>query len=101
PAAATRRRAELLAAVRINLAAIILGALLGVAQQVEGGRDALEALLRDLVARILVRVQFLGQLAERLLDLVRARASGNAQFLVGIASHVRFTPTSEKDQSVS
>jgi hypothetical protein len=84
----TAEAAELLAPVRVDLAPIKFRPLLCVAQQVEGGGNPLEPLVGDRIAGVLVGMQFLGELAERLLDFVRARAPRNAQFLVGIARHV-------------
>jgi hypothetical protein len=74
-----------LATVGVDLAQVELLALLGVADDVEGGADLLELLLGLLVPRIGVRVMGLGELAERLADLVRGRGAGNAEFLIGVA----------------
>ena len=59
-----------LAPVGVDLAAVELLALLLVAEDVEGGADALEPLLGGLVAGVLVGMELLGELAERLADLV-------------------------------
>ncbi len=82
--AAAPEAAHGLAAIRVDLAAVELLALLLVAQDVEGGADPLEPLLGLLVARVLIGVQLLGELAERLADLVGARTTGNAQLLIWI-----------------
>src|SRR6185369_2323295 len=74
-----------LAPVGVDLARVELLLLGGVAQDVEGARDPLEALLGLLVVRIGVGMVGLGQLAECLADLVRARATGDAQLLIGVA----------------
>ncbi len=73
-----------LAPVRIDLAGVVLLALVLVAEDVERGRHLLEALLGRLVAGVLVRVQLLGQLAERLADLVGAGAPRHAEFLIKV-----------------
>ena len=99
PAAATAEAPELLAAVGVDLAPVELLALLLVAQNVEGGGDALEPVLGRRVAGVLVRMEFLGQLPERLADLVLTGAPRHAQFLVGITRHVR--PCSIKAKAVS
>ena len=66
-------RAEAHTAVR--RAVVVVGlALLRVGEDVVGGLQLLEALLRLLVARVLVRVVLPGELAVRLLDLVGRRA---------------------------
>jgi curved DNA-binding protein CbpA len=62
-------------------------ALLFVAQDVEGGGDALEALFGGLVVGILVGVVRLGELTEALADLVRGGAFGDAQFDIRILRH--------------
>jgi len=73
-----------LTAVGVDLAGVELAALFRIAQQIEGPAEALEALLGGLVALVGVGVVLLGQLAERLADLVRARATLHTQFLIGI-----------------
>jgi len=70
----------LLASVGVDLAAVELLPLFLVAEQVEGGGDPLEPLIGRRIAGVLVGMQFLGELAERLLDFVRACAPRNAQF---------------------
>jgi hypothetical protein len=45
-------------------------------------------------------MQFLGELAERLLDFVRACAPRNAQFLVGIARHVEYRSIKGRDRQL-
>ena len=85
--AASAETAKLLAAVRIDLAAVKFCPLLGVAQQVEGRTDTLEPLFGGRIAGVLVGVQFLGQLVERLAHLRLARRAPYAQFLIGIARH--------------
>src|SRR5690606_28313498 len=79
--------AKLLAAVRVDLAAIEFPALLLVPEDVERPGHPLETFLGFRIAGIAVRVQLLGQLAEGLADLVLAGVSGDAKFLVGIARH--------------
>ena len=69
----------------VELSGVVLLALVRVADDVEGRADALELLLGGLVARIGVGMVLLGELAERLAELVVARAPGNAKFLVGVA----------------
>src|SRR6202012_5015746 len=86
PAAA--EAAEGLAPVGVDGAGVELLLLLGVAQDVEGAGDLLEALLGGLVVRVGVGVVGLGELAERLADLVRARRARDAQDLIGVARQV-------------
>jgi hypothetical protein len=74
-----------LAPVGVDLSGVELLLLGRVAQDVEGARDLLEALLGRLVVRVGVGVIGLGELAERLADLVRARRAGDAQDLIGVA----------------
>ena len=76
---AIERLAHLRRAAGIDLAAIVLPALLLVRQQLVGGGDFLEALLRFLVARMQIGVRGLGELAIGGADLVRGRISGNAE----------------------
>jgi hypothetical protein len=70
---------------------VVEGALLLVAEHVEGGGDVLELLLRLLVARVDVRVVLLGELAVGLLDLVVAGRLGDAERCVevfgGVVGH--------------
>ncbi len=73
-----------LAPVRVDLAAVELLALLIVTKDVEGCADPLEPLLGLAVARVLVGVQLLGELAEGLADLLGGRAAGHAQLLIWI-----------------
>ncbi len=69
----------------VDLAGIEFGALVLVAQNVIGAGDFLETLLGLGVARMGVRMVFLGQVAEGLLDFGFAGALGHAQDLIGIA----------------
>jgi hypothetical protein len=81
------KAAEGLAPVGVDLAGVELPALLGVAQDVEGGADLLEALLGGGIAGIGVGMVLLGELAEGLPDIVGPGAAGNAEHLVGISRH--------------
>ena len=72
-------------AVRSDLARIIFGALVLVPDHVIGGGDFLEFLLRGGVSRVLVGMMFLGERAERLLDVGLAGAFGHAQDFVGVS----------------
>src|SRR5262249_22636020 len=83
-AGAAAEAAENLPAVRVDLAGVELLALLLVAEQVEGGGDALELLLRRLVPGIGVGVMLLGELAERAAQLIRAGGARDAEFQVGV-----------------
>jgi hypothetical protein len=65
--------------------AVVLLALLRVAQDVVRLGDLLEPLLRRLVARVVVRVVLLGQAVIRLLDLGDARLSVDAEHFIGVA----------------
>ena len=67
---------------------VILGPLVRVGEEFEGLGDVLETLFRGRIARIGIRVQFLGQLAIGLADLVSGRRLGNTKRLVGIV-HTR------------
>ena len=62
----------------VDLASVELLAFLGVSDDVESGADALEPLFSRLVPGVGVRVMLLGELAERLADLVGARAARDA-----------------------
>ena len=68
-----------------DAAAVVLLALVGVAEDVVGRRDLLEALLGLLVARVAVRVVLARELAVGLLDLVRRRLLVDAEDLVEVA----------------
>src|SRR5690606_25576929 len=63
-----------------------------VAEDVVGVRDLLEGFLRRLVARVDVGVMLAGELAVRLLDLVRRRVLGDAEHGVQIAALARGPP---------
>ena len=76
PAAALRERVE--------PAAVVLLALVGVAEDVVGGLDLLEALLGLGVVRVAVGVVLADELAVRLLDLVGRRLLVDAQDLVEV-----------------
>src|SRR6185295_1583595 len=58
----------------VDLAAIVFAALVGIAQEIVSGGRFLELRFDLLVARIEIRMQFLGELAVRALDLLVARA---------------------------
>jgi hypothetical protein len=73
-----------LSAVGIDLATIELRLLGGVSQDVEGRADLLETLFSGRIAGIGVGVELLGELAERLANLVGARTARHAQHLIGI-----------------
>ena len=62
--------------------AVVVLALVGVAEDVVRLRDLLEALLGLRVARVLVGVVLARELAVRLLDLVRRRLAVDAEHLV-------------------
>ena len=62
---------------------VVGAALLGVGEQVVGGLDLLELLLRTVVARVSVRVVFAREFAVGLLDLVVGRVLRDAEHLVG------------------
>ena len=91
PEAAGTARAKTLEAARLavgaDLAAIELAALFRVADDLVGRIDLGELLLRLGIVLVLVGMVFLGEFAEGLLDLVRARALGNTQYVVRI-SHI-------------
>jgi hypothetical protein len=74
-----------LTTIGVDLAKVELLALLGVADDVEGGADLLELLLGLLVPGIGVRMVGLGELAKRFANLVRGRGAGNAKLLIGVA----------------
>ena len=82
-------RAKTLEAARLavgaDLATVELGALVGVADDFVGRVDLGELFLRLGIVLVLVGVVFLGELAEGLLDLVRARALRHAEYVVWIA----------------
>jgi hypothetical protein len=62
-------------------------ALLGIGENLEGSPHLLELLFGSFVARIDVRVELARQLAVRLLDLILAGASGDAEQLVEVLGH--------------
>jgi len=62
-------------------------ALFGAGEDLEGGAHLLELLLGGLVAGVHVRVVLARELPVRLLDLVLARAAGDAEQLVEVLSH--------------
>ena len=91
PEPAGAARAEALETARLavgaDLAAIELAALFRVADDLVGRIDLGELLLRLGIVLVLVGMVFLGEFAEGLLDLIRARALGNTQYVVRI-SHI-------------
>src|SRR5262249_25775509 len=68
-------------------ALVVLLALLGIGEDVIGGRDLLELLLRLLVAGIAVGVVFARQFPVGPLDLLLRGLLGNAQRLVELVGH--------------
>src|SRR5262249_62233127 len=72
--------------------AVVLLPLLRVGEDVVGALDLLEALLRGGVARIRVRVVLARELAVRLLDLVLARRSRDAEGLVQVLNGCQRPP---------
>jgi hypothetical protein len=64
---------------------IVLGALVGIAEDLVGLVDLLEFFLGFLVAGVIVRVILQGQLAVRLFDLLGAGALGDAQHLIVVS----------------
>src|SRR3954471_17631037 len=83
--------AALTAAGRAEAAPVVGLALVGIAQQVVGLLDLLEALLGLLVVRVAVGVVLTDQLAMGLLDLVGRRRALDSEHLVGITllGHLR------------
>ncbi len=72
----------------VDLAAVELLALLGIADDLVGRRHLLEALLRrGAIGRIEVGMQLLGELAIGAADVVLARSARHAQNHVGIFGH--------------
>ena len=71
----------------VDFATVVALALLGIAQQLVGGRDLLEAFHGRAVTRIEIGMQFLRQLAKRTADVVFGGVLGNAQECVGIFCH--------------
>ncbi len=71
----------------IDLALVVARALLGVADQIVGGRDILELLLRRLVAGVEIGMQLLGERAVGLADVLGGGILGDTQDLVGIGTH--------------
>src|SRR4051794_7519481 len=84
--------AALTAAGRAEAAAVVGLALVGIAQQVVGLLDLLEALLGLLVVRVAVGVVLTDQLAVGLLDLVGRRRALDSEHLVGITLLGHGTP---------
>src|SRR3954451_2908849 len=74
-------------------AAVVLLALLGIADQVVGRLYLLELLLRRGVARVAVRVVLTDQAPMRLLDLVLGRLAIDPQDLVGVGGGHAATTT--------
>src|SRR4051812_27801292 len=66
---------------------VVQRTLLRIAEDLEGGRDLLEPLLRLLVPRVHVRVQLLRQLAIRLLDLLGGRGLRHTEKGVRVLHH--------------
>src|SRR5262249_3380786 len=85
PGAEAFEAAEARLALGIDLTAVEGLSLLGVADDLVGGVDLGEAGCRLGVVLVGVRVVLLGELAERALDVRRARALGHAQDLIGVA----------------
>src|SRR5581483_4049260 len=76
-------------AVGVDLAMVVLPALHRVADDVVGGRDLLEPLLRRAaVAGIDVGMQLLGQLAIGPANLLVGRIARHSQHLVGVLGHI-------------
>src|SRR5690606_5923191 len=72
-------------ALGVDLAAVELGALVLVADDLIGGVDFGEAFLRLRISLVLVRMVLLGELAEGLLDLGRARIALHTQNLIRVS----------------
>ena len=72
----------------VDLARVVALSLVRIRQQVVGGRDLLELLLRVLVARIEVRVQFLGELPVGFADFLRRRGLGDAEDVIGVLQNM-------------
>ena len=85
PGTEAERRGRI--AVRVDLAAIELGALVLVVQQVIGGRHLAEALRRLRIVLVAIRVQLLRELAIRFLDVGLARSASDVQHGIWIGSH--------------
>ena len=68
----------------VDLAGVVALSLVRIRQEVVGGRDLLELLLRVLVARIEIRVQLLGELPVGFADFLRGRGLGDAEDVIGV-----------------
>src|SRR5262249_5702150 len=79
-------------AILVDLAGVELAPLLGIAEQVIGGRRLLEPRLHLLVAGVDVGMQLLRELAISLLDLVRRCARGNAECFVRVSHKIQSPP---------
>src|SRR3546814_8296177 len=67
----------------IDLAAVEFAALVGIAEDIVGGGDFLEAVGRRVIARIAVGMQFLGQLAIGLAHVFMTRAASSDERRLG------------------
>jgi hypothetical protein len=77
-------------AVGVDLAPVVLLALLGVADDVVGGGNLLELLLGGVaVGRVQVGMQLLGELAVDAANLLVGRIARHAQHLVGVLGHLQ------------
>ncbi len=68
----------------VDLPGIETLAFVDIAQEIVGGRDLLELLLRGFVTRIEIRVQLLGELAIGALQLGCGGSRGHSEHLIGI-----------------
>jgi hypothetical protein len=74
-------------ALGVDLAAVELGALVLVAEQVVGARRRREFLGRLRIVLVAIGMQLLGELAIGLLDLGLARAAGYTECRIGVCCH--------------
>ena len=85
-------RVRPLAAVVVDLAAVVFLAPLGIAEDVEGGGDFLEPVLGLLVVRVAVGMVLFGKLTEGGANFSVRRLRGEPEHDIGVPRQVRLFP---------
>ena len=74
----------------VDFTAVVARPLIGIGEQIVGGRDRLEARFRFGFAGVQIRVKLFGELAIDFPDLVRAGVGFDAEHLIGCLRHLRY-----------